>query len=137
MQYILICEIPFPSRYPPGRCLHARRLTRDQVIAAITKQWVNIQETLALLDACSSQEGAGRRHYGVPVELGAGRHLLHVEGKMDFEAVRFRWPCPRCQTQGRGCQHRIPLEWVSPDHVCSARCHMQTPERCHTHVSVK
>jgi hypothetical protein len=137
MRYILICEIPFPSPRPPGRCLHTRALTRDQVIAAIKRRWNNIEETLALLDACSSQEGAGRRHYGVPVEMPAGRHTLHVEGKMDYELARFRWPCPKCQAQGKGCQHRLPLEWVSPDHTCSPRCYIVAPARSMTHVAVK
>ena len=87
MQYILICEIPFPSTLEPGRALHTRRLTRDQVIAAIKRRWNNVEQCLALLDACSEQEGAYGHHYGVPVELNAGPHKLHVEGKMDMAAM--------------------------------------------------
>lgn len=139
MNYVLICEIPFPSRHPPGRALHTRRLTRDQVIAAIKTRWNDVEATLSLLDACSDQEGAGARHFGVPVELPSGRHTLHVEGKLDYEARRYRWPCPACQTAGKGCQHRLPLEWVDSDHVCSARCCMGVYARGgrYTHFTVR
>jgi hypothetical protein len=72
------------------------------------------------------------------VRLTAGPHTLHVEGKMDHEYARFRFPCPRCQAQGKGCAHRLPLEWVAADHVCSPRCYIPGYARSSkTHFVVK
>lgn len=129
MRYILICETPFPSCKVPGKALHVKAMTRDQVVAQIRPFWSGIDQTLAILDGASDQEGANGRHFGVPIDTVFGRFTLHVDGKMDFETRRYRIPCPKCSTVERPCAHRLPLEWVDSDHQCSPSCMLRPYQR--------
>jgi hypothetical protein len=43
-----------------------------------------------------------------------------------------------CNTTGKGCRHRIPLEWVDADHICSPRCQLRPYQRtAQTHFAVR
>jgi hypothetical protein len=134
MRYILICEAPFPSRKVPGRALHVKAMTRDEVIRKIKLRWSAIEQTLTILDGASNQIGAAGKHYPVPIDIEVAdmvfwRFTLNVEGKMDFETSRYKMPCLHCGAEGQPCVHRLPLQWVDPDHQCGPSCMLRPYQR--------